>query len=592
MNSSYTLGNCVRSVFGAVLLFTFAVFSPVVAQTKLDIKAAPDEPSGEIVELPRYVVTDERILPPPESWSYTTLPGYEILSNSRNFITQGFLKDFQQLQVAIDVIWPALLANKNKTPTLIVLCGRGNSFKQFIPDEDDSGVFITPTSLFVEDKERGAIVIDFNIHEMFDETGFIITVDPYGQFYRQYSRFLLRRANGNLPLPEWLEEGLSRIFTTLDFRKKWIEFGKVEYGFTETDADPASNPDMEVPELTEDIYSTTSNESWMLTEGPTTDKSKRERFGTIFPLDKMFDSEQAKTIRRGRWSNQCFAFIHMCVYGMNKQYQKSFIKFAMRACKGYVDETDFKECFGKSYEQMATMLAIHIDSMAQETVRYQAKKGAEGLPDPVLVELREATQAEIGRIKGEVLRLAGHADASREAFIIPYLRKERDAGLLASLGLLEALEQRSGRARKFLEAAAKENVERPRAYLELARLRLQEAQAAPAGENGGLSAAQTAAVLDPLFIARSQPPPMEDVYSLIGYTWLASDMKPKEANLEVLIEGAKRFPRNPHIVYNAAVLYTLHGDKAIASLLIDLGLKIAPDHQTREKFEELRTMQE
>lgn len=82
--------------------------------------------------------------------------------------------------------------------------------------------------------------------------------------------------------------------------------------------------------------------------------------------------------------------------------------------------------------------------------------------------VRDDTQAEIGRIKGEVLRLGGRMLQAREAFIVPYLRGEREPALLASLGLLENLEKRDVRALKFLEAATKAGVERPRAYCALA----------------------------------------------------------------------------------------------------------------------------
>ncbi|WP_277558406.1 hypothetical protein [Ereboglobus sp. PH5-10] len=589
------------------LLFGLAYFSPAVAQTRLGIKAAPDDPNGEIVELPRYTVTDSRILPPPESWRHATLPGYEILSNARDFTTQNFLKDFQQLQAAIGIVWPTLVDSRANTPTLIILCARGNSFQQFVPEDADPSVFITRTSLFVEDKERGAIVIDFTMQEVFedqileDSEGQKISAmsDPYGEFYRQYSRFLMRHANGGVPLPEWLEEGLSRLFTTLDFRKKWIEFGKVEHGFSQTAvSNLESDGSKEIRDIDESSswwdsapQSPDSNIGGMPEGGRITTKSRRERHGAIFSFDKMFDYEKGKstTFNHSRWSNQCFAFVHMCIYGLQKKYQKQFIKFALRACKGPVNENDFKECFNRSYEQMATMMSMHVDTLAQESVLFKVKRGQEGLPDPMPVELREATQAEIGRIKGEALRLAGHVDASREAFIVPYLRKERDAGLLASLGLLEVIEQRDARARKFLEAAAKEDVVRPRAYVELARLRLNEALAAPAGSNGRLSAAQTANVLEPLFTARTQPPPMEDVYSLIGYTWMCSEVPPKETHLEVLLEGALIFPGSARVMRYAATLYALHGgNKTLARSLVDMGVRISPDQETRESFESLR----
>ncbi|MDF9827825.1 hypothetical protein M2447_001927 [Ereboglobus sp. PH5-10] len=599
---------CIKSIhgigfiLGLALVLSLAVHTNASAQRHLNIKAAPDD---EIVELPRYVVTDERILPPPESWRHAKLPGYEILSNASTRATRRFLEDFQQLQQALHIVWPTLIDRKINVPTLIVVCGRGNSFRPFVEKAREDGIFITPMSLFVEDKERGAIVIDFFFQEMGDfgvltsindpsdsgmidastegafaeasisggsSASFASAIDPYQEFYRQYARFLMRRANDNKPLPPWLEEGLTRLFATLDVRKKNIEFGRVEY----------------------------FGGGRMVGMGSMVGDSAAEKaafnpifvaFGHLDSLDKIIDYVPGSELPRpSNWANACFAFVHMCLYGYQKKYQKGFLSFSRRAMTGPVTEADFKECFGRTHKQMTMLLRGYVEASDHGSILFKAKKGTDGLGDLPPIEIREATQAEIGRIKGEALRLANNMDASREAFIIPYLRQERDAGLLASLGLLEALEQRGARARKFLEAAAKENVVRPRAYVELARLRLNEALAAPAGSNGRLSAAQTANVLEPLFTARTQPPPMEDVYSLIGYTWMCSDATPKESHLEVLLEGALIFPGSARIMHHAATLYALHGsNKTLAKSLVDMGVRISPDQETRESFESLRS---
>ncbi|AWI09733.1 hypothetical protein [Ereboglobus luteus] len=597
---------CIKSIhgigfiLGLALVLSLAVHTSASAQRGLNIKAAPD---GEIVELPRYTVTDSRILPPPESWRHATLPGYEILSNASSRATRRFLEDFQQLQKAVQIVWPTLVDNKINIPTLIIICGKGNSFAPFAEKAKEAGVFITPTSLFVEDRERGAIVIDFFLQEMtesgvfsslndpslagmfgdsVDEPVGILAeettngssasgIDPYQEFYRQYARFLMRRANNNKPIPPWLEEGLSRLFATLDVRKKAIEFGRVEYfgggkifSMGAMAGDGAAEREAFTPVFV--------------------------AFGHLDSLSEIIDYDpEGDMPRPSDWGDASFAFVHMCLYGHKKKYQKAFLTFSRRAMTGPVTEDDFKECFGRTYKQMTMMLRGYVDASDHGSILFKAKKGTDGLGDPPPIEIREATQAEIGRIKGEALRLANNMEASREAFIIPYLRQERDAGLLASLGLLESLEQRDARARKFLEAAAKENVVRPRAYVELARLRLNEALAAPAGANGRLSAAQTASVLDPLFTARNQPPPMEDVYSLIGYTWMCSDATPKESHLEVLLEGALIFPRSARIMHHAATLYALHGsNKTLAKSLVDMGVRISPDQETRESFESLR----
>src|SRR5581483_6449180 len=54
-----------------------------------------EETTGPIIELPKFVVTDSRELPPPESWRYATIPGFEILTNASDRTTQRLIKDFE-----------------------------------------------------------------------------------------------------------------------------------------------------------------------------------------------------------------------------------------------------------------------------------------------------------------------------------------------------------------------------------------------------------------------------------------------------------------------------------------------------------------
>jgi hypothetical protein len=608
------LAHAALALAGTALALVFATTLATTLTAAPRKKAAPAPkapgiPESEVVHLPQYTVTDVRMLPQPEFWRYAELPGFEILSNGGNRSTLRFLKDFQQLQVVMSVVWPALVNARPNIPTLLILCSAGDTFRQFVPPIPEPDIYLTPTSLFVEDKERGAIVIDFMMQDVLGADGATYMVnDPYRQFYRQYMRFLMRRANNNKPFPGWLEEGLSRIFSTLDFGKKYIEFARVDNGFgasaSQSNSSPFSNFGAPAGFSRNGIFGDPfgpdgyHHDPFYAAGGMRHDidgypglgythRAPSSRFGYIMPLRDMLGDDRSKT-RGGNWNAQCHAFVHMCLYGRNKKYQKGFLDFAARALAGPVDENDFKACFGRTHRQMEIELRGYVDFTDHQYVLFKAPRGTPGLPDPKPIELRDATQAEIGRIKGETLRLAGHPEDSREAFIIPYLRRDRDPGLLASLGLLENLEGHRDRARKFLETAARMGVVRPRAYVELAQLRLDEALETPAAPGGKLSAAQVAHVLQPLFTARSQPPQMEEVYSLIGYTWLRSATIPALPNLEVLLEGAARFPRNTRIVLQAAELYARHGPADTAGALIKLGIRVARDTDTKNHLEALR----
>lgn len=589
------------SVIIGLYVFCFFIGSALAAP-----KPAPVPPDSDIVNLPTYTVTDVRILPPPESWRYAAIPGFEILSNANNRSTKRFLEEFQRVQIGMALIWPEVITAKPNVPTLVLFCAN-NSFRAFMPDKRPAeDMFITPTSLFVEDKERGAIVINFNTFEIFDGSGEQFIVDPYKEFSRQYSRFVMRRANGGRPIPLWLETGLSQLCTTIELEKKTIEFGHVQDGFkskTAVDASirpsaPDSNTTtLETPYVLRPFHAHVPSGSFAdgnidgfphgrQTSNSLTEFAMPRDSSWVFSIEKLF-SDNNKDHKNVYWDTECYAFLHMCLYGERQKYQRAVLDFAKLACARTVTEADFIRCFGKNYKTMTNVLRNYVNIPNHEYVNLKPTRNSAPLPRPRAVAFREATQAEVGRIKGETLRLAGHPEASRQELIAPYLRKKSDAGLLASLGLLESLEGRKDRARKFLEAAARENAIRPRAYVELARLRLDEALAAPKGENGRLDAGQTAAVLEPLYIARTQPPSMEDVYMLIGDTWSHSAVPPAPGHLNALLEGTLIFPKNNGLLYQAAELLVQNGDMQIGRQLIRLGLAVSTNHATRKQFEDL-----
>lgn len=236
---------------------------------------------------------------------------------------------------------------------------------------------------------------------------------------------------------------------------------------------------------------------------------------------------------------------------------------------------------------MASELRDGGDLAANQSVGFRARDGQK-IPEPSAVEWRAATAAEVGRIEGDALRLAGHNLEARRAMLAPYVRGERDPPLLAALGLLERARGDDARARKFLEAAAQARVVRPRVYLELGRLRYAAALAQPAAAGGKLDATQAAAVLTPLFATRSQPPPLQEVYELIGETWAHCALSPAPGHLGALDEGVHLFPRDAALIYQDAALKAKIGMTNEAAALIDLGMRVAPDAAMRDKFEALK----
>jgi hypothetical protein len=313
----------------------------------------------------------------------------------------------------------------------------------------------------------------------------------------------------------------------------------------------------------------------------------------LVKLDKFFavkhDSREATNVLGNNvWAKQAYAFVHMCLYGYKGKYQKAFATFLQRSAREPVTEEVFKECFNMTYKKMLLEIRGYCDFTVYESKYYKSKEDVIIPPPPL--ELREATQGEIGRIKGEALLLAGHAKAARGELAAAYQRGERDPNLLGALGLYERAHGEEERARTFLEAAFIAKTNRSDALLELARYRHADAVAKPEGGNDRFSAAQTSSVMQPLLLARKQPPPVAAVYDLAGDALVRSAVKSSREEAVMVVEGAQLFPLRLKLVYQATLMAAEIGELKSAHALAAHGIKYSPDPSARQRFEEIKSL--
>ena len=92
------------------------------------LRGAETPSSPPVVELPVFEVKDSRVLPPPESWKYAEIPGFEILSRISERETKRFVRDFLLLQEVIEVIMPGSMAMLASGTALEMLCGPSWTF--------------------------------------------------------------------------------------------------------------------------------------------------------------------------------------------------------------------------------------------------------------------------------------------------------------------------------------------------------------------------------------------------------------------------------------------------------------------------------
>lgn len=552
--------------------------------------------SGPVVELPKFVVTDNRELPPPESWRYATIPGFEILSNASEKATQRLVRDFEQFRQALSYVWP--MPQRISQTTALIISGKGNKFDAFVPK--GRGVVDAGTaSLFLKQGPQTAIVIDLqsttlnilNVDGADDaatgtDSG-LISVEHDKQLYREYVRYLLSRTEPRTPA--WLEEGLSQIIMKMRFDRRTIEFAKLE------DPNTVSTQAAMTAELNA-LATADDPDAATLPGAPAEDRDFNAalRRRALVPLDKFFavkhDSPEATNVLGNNvWAKQAYAFVHMCLYGERGRFQKPFGTFLQRLSREPVTEAMFKECFNMTYKQMLMQIRGYCDFTSYEAKELRSTKGGPDLIDtPPPLALREATQSEVGRIKGEALVLAGHRGAARAELIAPYTRGERDPNLLAALGMYEKASGENERARKFLEAAVAGKTTRPDACLEVARMRYADALAKPEGPDKMFSAAQVKAITEPLLLGRKQPPHNYAIYDLLADTWARSAVKPKREDAIPVIEGALLFPTRLKLVYQCVFFAAEIGDNKSAHALADHGIKYAPDATVKKRFEDVK----
>jgi hypothetical protein len=265
----------------------------------------------------------------------------------------------------------------------------------------------------------------------------------------------------------------------------------------------------------------------------------------LMPLDEMFSWKRDTYIGKQqlaiRWFQQSHAFVHWGLFGDTGRHQKQFLAFTKRLEKEPVSEALFRECFGLNYAQGLDALRTHIEFVRAKVIGVAADKGAR-LPDAPLVEVRDATPAEIARLKFIAYTLADLPEQAHNELVLAYRRGERTPDLVAELGMSTLKLGQRDRARNYLTLATKAKTTRTRAYVVLAQIRLEERLAKPQGKDGKLSYEQLLGVLEPLLMARMQAPRSPEIYTLFADAWAKTATTPPAQHIALVDEGVKLFP--------------------------------------------------
>jgi hypothetical protein len=537
--------------------------------------AADDQP----VALPPFLVEELAKGPP---WRYGTRDGYEVLSRCNDATTRRVLETHQQLHVLLAEMLPPNLQYKTSVPRTLILYDeelQPAASKEVIARmlrptvdvavENEPGfgglrgmrgpAAARPSVSFLPNLrlwDRDALALFMIVRrDDFDTDRLSLTPD--------YISFILQN---RLPaLPGWFVAGLLTLYRQTTFARGELVVAELEWHGAPVVPVAKDQPPPPPALLLTDLFGGR-------------------------PTSRPADPPTMEPLKA--WQSQAALFVRWGTDPADLTRRAAFWSFVERCAVEGASEKLFIQCFGFDYAAAQKHLTAYLPVATRRPLHLRPRQAVK-FP---LLALRNASDGEIAGIKGDWERLEvpyvrmlspdlapKYLEQARRTLKRAYDRDVRDPRLLAVMGLCECDAANPVGAREYLEAAVQLGPVRPRANYELARLRLAEFRAAPAAANGRLATGQMAEVLQPLFRARADPPPLPEVYELIAEVWLQGAATPTRGHLAVLDEGVKLFPRRTALVLAAAELNLRHGYKAEAHALADIAVRFAPDETTRAR---------
>jgi hypothetical protein len=532
--------------------------------------AEPVSFASNVVELPPFIVTEAST-----PWRYVAGTKIEVLSRCSDHVTQLFWQRHERLMELWQLVLPPSLEFEKDTPDLILLVNdqtASSLSRQIVagPDAFPDGPAEAGSAESRQRMDSESIrflpnvalddVDDRAVFGLVEERGFNADTLIFSEARTQ---FVLRRRLP--PLPFWFTEGFQRLSVDMRFGGDAVEIAPL---------------------------------TWldgMNTSGVRADVDFPR---TFIPLADLLESPPPLHDREAYrlWRDEAALLIRWALDGKNAPRRAAFWRYVAWVSREPPSEGMFRDCLGFGYSDALDQLSDYLIPAIKGTITLRPDK-LSSLPAP---RIRDATEAEVARMKGEWERLevrlvrTSHPDyasryiaQARRTLGDAYAHGIRDGQVLASLGLLECDLGNDAGAASYLTAAAEAHVVRPRVYVELARINYLTELAHPAAGTS-LDANQLNSALIPLAAAHAQHPPLLAMYALMSEAWARNNATLRPAQFALLDEGLKLFPREAALIYYVAALRAAHGFKAEALVLADRGLTLGLSATGRTKFLNLK----
>jgi hypothetical protein len=594
-----------------------------------DMKAVERD---RVTMMERVVVSDSRIDRNP--WRYASIEGFEVLTRANDDETYWELGALRHGLALQGEVMPKEWLPAPPLPYTVIIDDTDLDSLAVGTVHSQPVVFRSPSDALTWGPLADRIDISTDPVGAYDGDTYAVNSNLHGVDTGRfaYGTISLERIfRCAPPLPRWLIAGLIGQTSGL-FRESFAFSTRV---YPPLMAPPFAAPTISRAEGPGTLWVTLDETERLLAM---IKKDKKAKLA-IPPLTALFIEPPPEADRLALWESEAGLFVRWGLMGPGRNdpaLSRAFLEFVRRARNEPVTERMFSDCFGFGYAAMQERLAAYLKQVL-------ARPTSVDLDMPVNLDnprLTPATSDQIGRILGDWMRMQSEvlrdenaelsrvfldsagkmlgrayrddnglppdvdpagaggsvsapvatAGAASPVVMTPFVvsaTRLHDPALLAVYGLYEHDIGNVGKAREFLEAAAKAGAVRPKAYLVLAKLRFSEAVAAPQGAEGRISARQAASILEALASAlRGSETP--ETCRLFVETWIQSEARPTEGDIDSIVAGASLFPRETGLAYRTAYLCASTGYPAKASALIQRGLAFAAQAESRRYLEDLR----
>jgi hypothetical protein len=540
---------------------------------------AQEKPAAEvIIKMEPYVVAGERVLPPPESWRYVSVPaleltrgkkvivapGYEVLSNLSVKNTEVFIHELQLRQTASTVLWPMIVQALPREPMVVII----DRTKQAASSTVTNGTLAwegDPIAAAAASEQTTSFDTDtFNTGmQMIPQASTLaedLATDPTEQAPPLTTRM---KQDGALEKPE-----------ESPFKGRWkkplpagFTYVRANHGVVaaqiQADTALAGTDVPEEEELAADLsrraaeYTLAtfpqppprwyiSGMGWLIaTTRVTPTRITYSDTGGMLknikmpPLTALLSKTTALTYEEDLLSA---AFTHWGLNGDGNKHATKFMTLVQRQSQGEVTPGQFEEIFGLSIKKME----LELSAFARNFTAYKSTEYNGDWSPMSKVTAREATQSEIARLQADSLISQGKLDLALNILRIAYWRGEREPAMLAILAGLEEKQGSLERARKITQALIALPTPPARVFIVEARLRLRDVLTNKPPEVK-LTAKETKLVMEPLSRALQAGQTTEEICLFFAEVVLRSAGKPHESVTAFLNRAAKRFPKNETI---------------------------------------------